>query len=184
MCLSPCTGTAAFFFRDSASSGPPQACQASTARCGGHGRGSLQATTAWSSVRNHAGWEQARKGGATVQLDPAGGSETTRLRRGGSGSAVAAVGSGDVIGQLGRGDLTGGRGHQSRCVPCRVGTTSLSGLAAFTVGGSRSLSDAENAPEPLNGSLVTPNTSAYWASRSCWPRFPAPGTGCPAPTEG
>ena len=40
----------------------------------------------------------------------------------------------------------------------RRAATSLSGLAAFTVDGRRSLSDAEHAPEPLNGSLVTPNT--------------------------
>ena len=37
-------------------------------------------------------------------------------------------------------------------------TTSLSGLAAFTVDGRTSLSDGESAPEPLNGSLVSSNT--------------------------
>ena len=36
--------------------------------------------------------------------------------------------------------------------------SSLSGLAAFTVDARMSLSDAEHAPAPLNGSLVTPNT--------------------------
>ena len=36
--------------------------------------------------------------------------------------------------------------------------TSLSDLAAFTVDGRMSLSDEENAPEPLNGSFVSPNT--------------------------
>ena len=35
---------------------------------------------------------------------------------------------------------------------------SLSGLAAFTVDGRMSLSGGEHAPEPRNGSLVTPNT--------------------------
>ncbi len=40
----------------------------------------------------------------------------------------------------------------------RRAATSLSSLAAFTVDGRMSLSDAELAPEPLNGSLVTPNT--------------------------
>ena len=40
----------------------------------------------------------------------------------------------------------------------RRAATSLGGLAAFTVDGRMSLSDAENAPEPLTGSLVTPNT--------------------------
>ena len=40
----------------------------------------------------------------------------------------------------------------------RRDATSLSGLAAFTVDGRMSLSDGEHAPQPLNGSLVTPNT--------------------------
>ena len=40
----------------------------------------------------------------------------------------------------------------------RRDATSLSDLAAFTVDDRMSLSDGEHAPEPLNGSLVTPNT--------------------------
>ena len=40
----------------------------------------------------------------------------------------------------------------------RRDATSLSDLAAFTVDGRMSLRDGEHAPEPLNGSLVTPNT--------------------------
>ena len=39
----------------------------------------------------------------------------------------------------------------------RRDASSLSGLAAFTVDGRIGLSDGEHAPEPLNGSLVTPN---------------------------
>ena len=40
----------------------------------------------------------------------------------------------------------------------RRGATTLAGLAAFTVDDRMSLSDAEHAPAPLNGSLVTVNT--------------------------
>ena len=40
----------------------------------------------------------------------------------------------------------------------RRGATTLAGLAAFTVDDRMSLSDAEHAPAPLNGSLVTANT--------------------------
>ena len=40
----------------------------------------------------------------------------------------------------------------------RRDATTLTDLAAFTVDGRMSLSDGEHAPEPLNGSLVTPNT--------------------------
>ena len=58
----------------------------------------------------------------------------------------------------------------------RRAATTLADLAAFTVDDRVSLSDAEHAPAPLNGSLVTANTFRLLGQPACWAAISCPRT--------